>query len=99
MIFSHELEIISTYSMENTFITKVIAAPSEISSEKFLFLSENSDICIFSIPDNTYSIVFHIPASRGAIAYSFFLTPSKEKSVLILGFSDGSLLTLNLESL
>jgi len=84
--------------MENTFITKVIAAPSEISSEKFLFLSENSDICIFSILDNAYSIIFHISSDQGAISYYFFLTPSKEKSVLIIGFSDGSLITLNLES-
>lgn len=84
--------------MENSLISKVIAVPSEINSEKFIFLSENNDICIFNIPDNSFSILFHIPSDRGIISYYFFLTPSLECSVLIIGFSDGSLITINLES-
>lgn len=95
--FSLDLTTKSTFQFPSANIKRVLAVPSEINADRFIFLSTDSNIMFFDLGSNSPTNITIILPSRGQLSYYFFLA-SDSKSVLVVGFADNSMCTIDLDS-
>ena len=100
IIFTLDLEIKNIFAIptNQSMIRKVLAVPSEINTDDFIYISTGNCVNRFNLIQSSIVPITSIDPSRGIIKYQFFLTPSIATRLLLIGFEDQSVLVVNMIS-